>query len=420
MGQTCVIVDNQRWDYSTELNKLDCGDFSDILAGSRDGFANSLDDESFGELARQPSVQTMVLSEVERPSFRDSIDDLYPHEDSQPIQSSTNSDNLAINRLFCGSFSKSFFNNSSASMFGDQTIQDNALSFYDMAQALVALEEQIKKKNKDSLFNCCLINCQDNDNELFAFLHFLKDNQQQLHSQRIQVLYLKELHWSLLDIDIAESGLSFILYDDANSLKYIIPLLLSLRALFPEAALAYLGSNFQKDSYSCAYFALHAIEKLAKINDLHQVINNFSSDFSLENSIEDMRKYSDDEWTKQSDEILNDLIEHVKYISILQWPKELGSLVKTLQSRTFFETFIQSKEYHRHNGKSLNDYLTAQTEDLTGIAATKEKINALIHKVKEHRGDYQARIEQLCDWHAFLAPLCADSHELMSFGSILK
>lgn len=234
------------------------------------------------------------------------------------------------------------------------------------------------------------------------------------------MLYLKELHWSLLDIDIAESGLSFILYDDANSLKYIIPLLLSLRALFPEAALAYLGSNFQKDSYSCAYFALHAIEKLAKINDLHQVINNFSSDFSLKNSIEDMRKYSDDEWTKQSDEILNDLIEHVKYISILQWPKELGSLVKTLQSRTFFETFIQRKEYYRHNGKSLDDYLTTQTEELTGIAATKEKINALIHKVKEHRGDYQARIEQLCDWRAFLAPLCADSHELMSFGSISK
>lgn len=148
MGQTCVIVDNQRWDYSTELNKLDWGDFSDILAGSRDGFANSLDDESFGELAWQPSIQTMVLSEVERPSSRDSIDDLYPHEDSQPIQSSTNSDNLAINRLFCGSFSKSFFNNSSASMFGDQTIQDNALSFYDMAQALVALEEQIKKRTK--------------------------------------------------------------------------------------------------------------------------------------------------------------------------------------------------------------------------------------------------------------------------------
>ena len=33
-------------------------------------------------------------------------------------------------------------------MFGDQTIQDNALSFYDMAQALVALEEQIKKRTK--------------------------------------------------------------------------------------------------------------------------------------------------------------------------------------------------------------------------------------------------------------------------------
>lgn len=377
----CVAVDNQPGDYFFGLSDIE---LSSICANSINGFANSMDGEYLDESNKQPSIKTVVLSEVER------------------------------------SWSQSFFNNSSASLCGDLTKQENILTFDQMALALVALNEQVKKKNKDSLFNCCLINCQDNDDNLVSLLTLLQVNQPHLHPQRMQVMYLIEKHWSVMDIEISESGLSFILYDDANSLKYIIPLLLNVCDLFPEATLAYLGSNFQKDSNSCAYFALHAIENLTKINDLHRVINCFESKFSLKKSVEDMRQNSDDEWTKQPDKALTDLINQVKYINICQWPKELGSLIKTIQSSSFFEKFIKKEHYLRHNEEPLNNYLTTKTDELTGIAATKEKINKLIEQLPKSSDGYRSRIEHLCDWRALFAPLCAHSHELKSFGSISK
>lgn len=417
VAHTCVAVDNQPGHDFFGLSDIE---LSSICANSINGFANSIKGEYLGESNKQPSIQTVVLSEVERScSHYDGIDNSYSHEDHNLIHQDTNSC-VTINDLTHNLSSQSFFNNSSASLYGDMNKQENVLSFNEMALALVALDTKIKKKNTSRLFNCCLINCQDNDNELSAFFGLLKANHQKLHSQRIQVIYLKEMHWSLLDIDITESGLSFILYDDANSLKYIIPLLLNVRDLFPEATLAYLASNFQKDSNSCAYFALHAIENLTKINNLHQVINRFPSEFTLKNSVEDLRQHSDDEWTKQPDKVLTDLINQVQYINMCQWPLELGSLVKTIQSCSYFEEFIEKKNYLRHNGKSLNNYLKNKTDESTGIAATKKKINKLIEELPESSDGYQSCIDHLCDWRARLVPLCADSHELKSIGSISK
>lgn len=131
------------------------------------------------------------------------------------------------------------------------------------------------------------------------------------------------------------------------------------------------------------------------------VLKRFKPQFDLVKSINHNLSQPSETWLAAlSDAQLQDIARHVNYVSIMQWPHELGSLAKNIQSKSFFAQFFKDKGYQRHNGTSVDAYVESAAGS---IAAKKEKIQSLINKVEEQGVLYQDRIKIVSNWFLFLS-----------------
>ncbi|WP_298623824.1 hypothetical protein [uncultured Legionella sp.] len=218
-----------------------------------------------------------------------------------------------------------------------------------MSKTISALSAKAQEKKYE--FNC--ISCRRE--ELMALLDARVTCPV---AQRQQIIYLSEQHWSVLDVSFVDGQVHFILYDAANSLCFVIPTLMELRNNYPSAAITYLGANFQKERYSCGYFALDGAYNLGKINNLPKTLESHPAEepLSLLALVNAFYENEQEQWICQYDkEQVNQVLMSIKRYSISNWPKELGSLAKMIQNKAFFELFFSEKGYVCHNGKSLDE-----------------------------------------------------------------
>ncbi|HIG0328933.1 TPA: hypothetical protein ACX87D_002845 [Legionella pneumophila] len=245
----------------------------------------------------------------------------------------------------------------------------SALSISVMKVLVKALHEKMKKKGYT--FNSLVLH---NDiasckNEWVDFLvHLEKSKKDSSLQTRYQILCKTEEHWSTVDVQISKGKLSFFLLDAANSLPHVFSILDTIYTICPGADIHYCGPNIQQDLESCGYFALDHAISLAKLKDLHQTLPGLRSSkkIALFDNFAEMVEYfiESDPYLllKGTDkERLLECAKSLNYVRSDYLPLTYGSLLKSIQSLSMYKEKFSTREYLRHNGKKLDDYIMAHT-----------------------------------------------------------
>lgn len=272
----------------------------------------------------------------------------------------------------------------------DLALHKSALSIDGMKLVVQALQEKMKKKGQP--FNPLVLHndLHSDKNEWVDFLVDLEKNKTVLSDgTRYQILCKTEIHWSTVDILITKGALCFFLLDAANSYPHVFSILEKIYTSCPGADLYYCGPSIQRDDESCGYFALDHAVSLAKLESLHQSLPSFlsSKKIGLFHTFLDIVEYhvESDPYIllKGTDqETLFECAKSLYYVRSENLPVTYGSLLKNIQSLSTYKKYFSSKEYLRHNGEKLEDYITKHTVSVapTEFKKTKLQAHALLFK----------------------------------------
>lgn len=286
-------------------------------------------------------------------------------------------------------------------MFDNQFIQEfqeNAsptLSSPSMEMAIESIKAH--QKNKNRTFNCFVCDENSNKKEWVQFLKAIQTNKAGKEG-RCQVLYKRESHWSVMDLQIKNGQIDIFLVDSANSLPHVLNTIKKIARHCPKARIKYLGPSIQHDNASCGYFALDQALALSKIDDLHQILPSYvyyGSVGSYGSYLDYIKKMIQTPFLERynTSRLIN-AIEKVGYISSNRLPEQFGGLLKNIQSLS--DQRFSKKDYFTNNHTLLDDYIakhTGYSHDQSADEEPKKQNLALEYKKRKIRKRALSHIE---------------------------
>ncbi|WP_133141074.1 hypothetical protein [Legionella quateirensis] len=248
--------------------------------------------------------------------------------------------------------------------------KDCPISIEAMTVAVASLKHY--KDKHHSALNCVVLNLDamnPEQNEFDQFLIQLNQNKKLLPEHtRIQIVYKHGTHWSTIDVRVNQGHLEFYILDAANSMQTVLQGLSSIIEHCPNAKLTFSGGYLQTEGKHCPYFALDYALALSKIENLHESLSTSVSDGKL-GTFANYGAYiqhlitTRGELSQFNRPFFMEAIKSLNYVKIMDLPQHFGSIIKHIQALNYFDAYIAGKNYVRHNGKPVDDYVKQHTRN---------------------------------------------------------